>query len=54
MIDKDKLRKISELIDHADLVTLHFGDKKAALGRDIQIVIVSALKIVVALVEEAE
>lgn len=39
-----KLEDIIELVERADMIVLHFGEKKAALGRDIQVAIVSALR----------
>ena len=42
----DELKKLIELLEKADLVILVFGEKKAGLGRDIQEIIINALKIV--------
>ena len=37
------IKALATLIESADMVVLHIGDKKAALGKDMQEVIVAAL-----------
>ena len=45
MTEDERLGDLIELIERADMVVLHYGEKKAALGRDMQGAIISAMKI---------
>jgi len=38
------IKALATLIESSDMVVLHIGDKKAALGKDVQEAIVAALK----------
>ena len=40
-----EIRDLIKLLDQADLVTLHYGERKAALGEDMVIMIMNALEL---------